>query len=96
MPVTQQYLCGELASLLGRLEGVAAGREPHCAMHQVRREAECAPPHALGVVAKRAMQLADSLCWDALEHGDAVTFVGAAVIAADLREFAICARLLEA
>ena len=42
-----------------------------------------------------ALALADRLCWDSLSHGDTGTFDRQAVISADLRAFAICARLLD-
>jgi hypothetical protein len=95
MPVTQHYLCGELASRLARLECAAGGQVSCCAVHQLRRDAECSPPFALRVVARRALVLADVLCWDALQRGDISTFADEAAIAADLHEFATCARLLE-
>ncbi|MDR2983862.1 MAG: hypothetical protein LBV34_03385 [Nocardiopsaceae bacterium] len=93
--MTQQYLCGELASLLARLEDVAARQGTSCAVHALRRDAECSPPDELSAVAQRALQLADALCWDALEKGDIPRFADDAAIAADLHEFATCARLLE-
>jgi hypothetical protein len=95
MPMTQQYLCGELATRLARLECAAAGQVSSCAVHQLRRAAECAPPSALCRVARRALELADDLCWDALQLGDIPTFADEAAIAAELHEFAACARLLD-
>ena len=95
MPMTQQYLCGELTSRLGRLERVAAGQQSCDDVRRLRRSAECAPPYALRAVARRVLQLADALCWEALEHGDVATFIEEAAIAADLLEFATCAQLLD-
>ena len=95
VPVTQQYLCGELASRVARLECAAVGRESCDAVRQLRRAAESSPPFALGGVARRALQLADVLCWDAVRRGDVSAFFEVAAVAADLHEFAMCARLLD-
>jgi hypothetical protein len=96
MPMTQQYLCGELAQRLAQLESAAAG-QAHCrAVHQLRRDAESSPPSALGAVARQALLLADAMCWDALQQGDVSTFSHETAIAAELYEFATCARLLDA
>ena len=43
----------------------------------------------------RALGVADGLCWDSLGCGDAVAFGRQAAICADLREFGICAQLVE-
>lgn len=64
-------------------------------VHALRRDAECSTPYELCEVARRALQLADVLCWDALEAGELTRFVDEAVIAADLHEFATCAQLLD-
>jgi hypothetical protein len=95
MPMTQHYLCGELATRLACLECVAVDQASRCAVHQLRRDAELSPPFALCEVARRALLLADLLCWDALARGDVSSFADEAAIAADLHEFAACAQLLE-
>jgi len=46
-------------------------------------------------VVVRALGVADGLCWDSLGCGDAVAFGRQAAICADLREFGICAQLVE-
>jgi hypothetical protein len=43
----------------------------------------------------RALALTDRLCWDSLERGDTLGFACQAAICAELRDFGICARLLE-
>ena len=95
MPMTQQYLCGELALRLARLEYAAAGQGFSCAVHRLRRDAESSSPFALCDVVRRALRLADELCWGVLEHGNVSTFEEVTAIAADLLEFATCARLLD-
>ncbi len=93
--MTQQYLCGELAWRLSQLECAAAGQRSRCAVHQLRRDAELAQPFALCGIARRALELADDLCWDALQQGRVSAFEVEAAIAAELHEFAVCARLLD-
>jgi hypothetical protein len=43
----------------------------------------------------RALKLTDSLCWDALKQGETAAFSGQATLCAELREFGVCASLLE-
>jgi hypothetical protein len=43
----------------------------------------------------RSLALTDGLCWDSLERGDPVAFTCQAAICAELRDFGICARMLE-
>jgi hypothetical protein len=93
MPMTQYYLCGELATRLARLECVA-DQGSRSAVHQLRRDAELSPPSALCEMARRALVLADLLCWDALGRGEVAHFADVAAIAADLHDFATCARLI--
>lgn len=95
MPMTQQYLCGELALRLARLECASAGLGSSCAVHRLRREAESSSPFALCDVVRRALRLADEVCWGVLELGDVSTFEEVTALAADLLEFATCARLLD-
>lgn len=95
MPMTQHYLCGELATRLALLERAAADQTDSCAVHELRRDAEMAPPSRLCDIALRALQLADTLCWDALDQGRVRTFAEEAVLAAELHEFAVCAHLLD-
>lgn len=93
MPMTQQYRCGEFAWRLAELE--AAAGIARTAVRQLRREAEVMAPSMLGDLAQRALQLADTICWHALDQGDLHTFASTATIAADLHQFAISARLID-
>jgi hypothetical protein len=92
--MTQQYLAGELSLLLGRLQAVtnqASERD----VAQLRRDAETGSLTALAVVVVRALDLTDSLCWDSLTRGDSVAFSCQAAISSGLREFGVCAGLLD-
>jgi hypothetical protein len=93
--MTQQYLAGELSVLLARLQTVAVNQAPVRDIAQLRREAETGPVTALPSVVVRALALTDRLCWDSLEQGDTAAFTCQAAICAELRDFGICARLLE-
>jgi hypothetical protein len=93
--MTQQYLAGELSVLLARLQTVAINQAPVRDIAQLRREAETGPVTALPSVVVRALALTDRLCWDSLEQGDTAAFTCQAAICAELRDFGICARLLE-
>lgn len=91
--MTQQYLIGEFAARLGQLEAVAAkgaARDVAC----LRREVENGAPNALPPAAARAMELADSICWQSLARGDVAAFARQAAVSADLQLFSVCARLL--
>jgi hypothetical protein len=93
--MTQQYLAGELSLLLARLQATAANQQSARAVALLRREAETWPLAALVSVVVRALELADELCWDSLERRDTAAFTCTAAISAELRNFGICARLLE-
>jgi hypothetical protein len=62
---------------------------------QLRRGAETGPVTALPSMVAQALVLTDRLCWDSLEQGDTMAFTRQAAISAELRDFGICARLLE-
>ena len=93
--MTQQYLAGELSLRLARLQAVAGNQASVRAVAHLRQEAETGPLTALASVATRALALTDDLCWDSLERGNAVAFSQQAAISAELREFGVCAGLLE-
>ena len=93
--MTQQYLVGELSLLLAQLETAAGGGSVSRAVAQLRREAECCPPAALGPVLARTFELTDCLCLDSLARGDELAFRAQAVTGAQLRDFGICACLLD-
>ena len=95
MEMTQHYLAGELSLLLARLQAVASDQASARSVWHLRREAETGPLNALGSVVVRAFGLADGLCWESLRQGDSTAFHSQATIGAELREFALCAGLLE-
>jgi hypothetical protein len=43
----------------------------------------------------RALALADDLCWDSLDRGDTAAFTRQAAVCDELREFGVCADLLD-
>jgi hypothetical protein len=91
--VTQEYLIGELSVRLEQLQSTAtcdAARD----MRQLRRQVELGSLAGLAPAARRALALADDLCWESLSRGDLPAFTRQARAAAELRDFAICARLL--
>jgi len=92
--MTQQYLVGELSLILGELQAVAAKQTAAPDVGRLRQEAETTPPAALAPVVVRAVALTNRVCWDALERGEAATFVREVTICAELREFGVCAGLL--
>jgi hypothetical protein len=93
--MTQQYLAGELSMLLARLQAQAPNQTAARDVAQLRREAETKPVTALPSLVVRALALTDRLCWDSLERGDPAAFTCQAAICAELRDFGICARLLD-
>ncbi|MCL4314057.1 MAG: hypothetical protein M1131_08005 [Actinobacteria bacterium] len=93
--MTQQYLAGELSLLLGQLQGVVSDDALAKEVGQLRREAENWPTKALGIVARRAVELADEICWDSLSRGDASALIAQVPICAQLREFGICASMID-
>jgi hypothetical protein len=93
--MTQQYLAGELSVLLARLQAVATNDPAVRDVVQLRRGAETGPVTALPSMVVRALALTDRLCWDSLEQGDTAAFTCQAAICTELRDFGICAGLLE-
>jgi hypothetical protein len=90
--MTQQYLVGELSSLLAELEPVR--RDWAAAVHDLRRDVESSPLPVLPALAREAMNVADMICWAALEQGDVGGFCRCAQIAVALHEFSDNAGLL--
>lgn len=93
--MTQQYLAGELSLLLARLQAVATDTQWVCDLARLRQEAETMPLMTLSLVAVRALELADDVCWGSLTRGDTAAFVRQAAICAELWQFGVCADLLE-
>jgi hypothetical protein len=95
MPMTQQYLAGELSLLLARLQGATEDHACRRDIARLRREAEAGPLAALRTVVVRALGLTDALCQDSLERGETAAFTRQATICAELYDFGNCAGLLE-
>jgi hypothetical protein len=93
MPMTQQYLVGEMSMLLARLQTLA-GDEIAGGVGLLRREAEESGPYALATVELRALDLTDRLCWSSLIRGDVYAFERQAAVGAQLREFGVGSGLL--
>jgi hypothetical protein len=89
--VTEQYLVGELSSLLGDLQWTPCGQL--AAIRELRREVECSPLQLLPQRAREAMNLSDVICRVALEQGDVGAFRDCARTAVALGEFTDNARL---
>jgi hypothetical protein len=93
--MTQQYLTGELSLLLGQLQAATTSEASLPEVARLRQRAETGPRSAMASVVVRALEVADSACWDSLSRGDAAAFVRQAALSAELWEFGICAGLLE-
>jgi hypothetical protein len=91
--MTQNYLIGELSARLERLQ--SASSRTTADLTRLRRRVETRPAYELRPETAQALALADKLCWDSLSSGDTASFRRQAAIAADLRLFGICTRLLD-
>jgi hypothetical protein len=91
--MTQQYIVGQLSSLLSELESVRG--EWRGDVRELRRDVESSPLTRLPELARRALNLIDMICWADLEDGDARGFNRHARTALALHEFADSARLLQ-
>ena len=91
--MTQQYLIGELSVRLEQLQSATSGSAERD-VARLRQEIESGPLGALAPATVRAIALADVMCWRSLACGDVAAFARQADIAADLRLFGVCARLL--
>lgn len=92
-PLTQQYIVGELSSLLAALEP-AQEEYLRNALGSLRYQVECSPFFMLPKLAHDALDLTDLMCRSALEYGDAEGFRRSVAAAAALRDFAVAAGLL--
>ena len=95
MEMTRQYLAGELSVLLAHLQAAANTEAARRDAWSLRHAAETKPISALGWVTMRALALADDLCWDSLNRGDTAAFTCQAAVGDELREFGVCAGLLD-
>ncbi len=90
--MTQQYIIGQFSLLLEDLRPPVG--EWLTAVRDLRGEVECSPLPMLPQLARQALELADVICWAALEQGNVSGFCEYAKAAAALGEFADNARLL--
>lgn len=89
--MTQQYLVGELSSLLRDLEPVPG---PYCrVLRELRREVEASPPSGLRLLVQPAVALTSSICWATLATGDVRQFCDELDVAVRLRDFVNSANL---
>jgi hypothetical protein len=93
--MTQQYLAGEFSLLLAQLQADPIDASFASALARLRRDVETSPPRALSAVLVRTLEVTDGLCLDSLARGDAAAFGRQAATGAQLREFGICAGLLQ-
>jgi hypothetical protein len=92
--MTEQYIIGELSVRLVQLEAAAPTEESAVEFARLRVRAETAPFESLPNMALEALYLIRGLCRDSLARGDLQALTSQATMAAELREFAISARLL--
>ena len=91
--MTQQYILGELSSLLAELQPAPTALLDQ-ALHDMRREVELSTVPILPRLATDAMTLTDTICWTALDQGNVAGFCRYASIAAALGDFTVSASLL--
>ena len=94
LAVTEQYIIGELSIRLVQLEADAPDAEFAYEFARLRVETEKAPFETLPYMAMNALRLIRGLCRDSLARGDLQALTSQATLAAELREFAVSARLL--
>jgi hypothetical protein len=92
--MTEQYIIGELSVRLVQLEAIAPSQKSAFEFARLREETETAPFETLPTIALRALNLLRGLCRDSLARGDLQALTSQATMAAELREFAVSARLL--
>jgi hypothetical protein len=91
--MTQQYIVGEFSCLLSGLQS-APGELLGDAVASLRHEVEFGPLPMLPRLAQEALTLADMICRDALDQGDAEGFCRCLGAAIALRDFTAGAGLL--
>jgi hypothetical protein len=91
--LTQQYIVGELSSLLAELE--PAGEDSvRDAVGSLRYQVECSSVSMLPRLAQDALELTDLICRSALDHGDADAYRRSVTAGTALRDFTVAAGLL--
>jgi hypothetical protein len=94
--MTAQYLCGEIGTRLEQLETLTPAFPLYASSIGCGWKPRPTPPTALPAVTTRAFEVADDICWHALVAGEVNRFIEVAALAAELRDFAIFADLLDA
>lgn len=61
----------------------------------LRQTVEHCPVSCLSQMAWQALELADDVCWDSLQRADASALICQSATCARLREFAVCAALID-
>jgi len=91
--LTQQYIVGELSSLLAEFESARDGflRD---AVGSLRHEVESSSLSILPQLAQEALDLTDLICRSALEQRDADAFCRSLAAASALGDFGVAAGLL--
>ena len=92
--MTQQYIVGELSLWLLQLQSIAPDATTAAGLARLRLDTEHASLEALPEMALRALQLIRGLCREVSARGDLQALTYQATMAAELREFAVAARLL--
>lgn len=93
--MTQQYLAGEFSLLLAQLQAVTPDPSSAHALARLRRDVETRPTAALGLELSRAFEVTDEVCWNSLARADATAFDRQCAAGARLREFGVCAGLID-
>jgi hypothetical protein len=93
--VTRQFLSGELSLRLGRLEELTDSPELGRQVARLRVEAERVPISHLSCLMARGLILSQQICKAALEGSDWPTFLSRVEACSELREFGVCAGLID-
>lgn len=89
--MTQQYIVGQFSILLEELQ---SSSDPWPKLvGKLRQEVESSPPSALPGLAAETIDLAETICWSALEQGEVSLFYRCAKTAAALAIFIDAAHL---
>jgi hypothetical protein len=90
----QDYLAGELSVHLEDLQEATPRWDAVQDVTRLRHQVESGPVSGLATATRRALTMADGLCWDSLARGDTEAFTRQARVCAELHQFGVCARLL--
>ena len=91
----RDYLLGEMSVILADLYKVAGDEASAGEVARLRRLVETGPIARLASLAVRGLELATRLCRDSLDRGDVTAFACQSTIGAELRDFSVCAGLID-